>query len=415
MSLNNYLKIRTTTVVALLFLLVIILVSCRKMLPPAPESEDILAEPLEGLTADQLKVHSKGDAEFARVFAEADGLGPIFVATSCEGCHIGDGKGHPFTTLTRFNKFDGVTYNSLLEKGGPQLQHRAISGYQAEMVPPEATGMSKLIPPAVSGFGYLAGVADADILALADPNDADGDGISGVPHYISPPAYFYPQSWHVPDNGKYIGRFGRKAGAIDLIQQTANAYLNDMGITSDFNMQDLYNVQVGMTTGDNVPDPEVSASTVHNIVFYLRTLKAPPTRDQDNPDVITGKNLFSQTGCNKCHVPELKTGPSDIEALNNKTFYPYTDLLLHDMGSGLDDGYTEGSAASSEWRTTPLWGLGLSQYSQGGALFLMHDGRAKTFEEAISFHGGEGSSSRAQFQSLGADEKEKLVLFLKSL
>jgi CxxC motif-containing protein (DUF1111 family) len=275
MGFNNYLRIRTLTVAAIVIVLVVTMVACRKMLPSAPESEYLLGAPLEGLTADQLKVHSKGDQEFGRIFSETDGLGPIFVAASCEGCHIGDGKGHPLTTLTRFNKFNGIVYDPMLAMGGPQLQHRAISGYAAEVIPAEATGSSKFIPPAVAGLGFLEGVEDADILALADPGDSDGDGISGVPSYITPPSYFIPQSWQIPDNGKYIGRFGRKAGAINLLQQTANAYLNDIGITSDFNPRDLYNMQVGNYSGDNVPDPEVTASTVNNVVFYMRTHKTP--------------------------------------------------------------------------------------------------------------------------------------------
>jgi CxxC motif-containing protein (DUF1111 family) len=395
--------------------LILLMVACQKLLPGEPKQEDILGAPLEGLTPQQLKNHIKGDAEFGRMFAEADGLGPIFVANSCESCHIADGKGHPLTTLTRFCKYTGTGYDPMVSVGGPQLQHRCISGYTAEVIPQGVTGSSKFLPPAVAGLGFLAAVADADLLAMVDSNDVNGDGISGVPNYIYAPSFFIAQSWHTPVNGKYIGRFGRKAGAIDLLQQTANAYLNDIGITSDFNPQDLFNVQIGNYSGDNVPDPEVTASTVHNVVFYMRTLKAPPRRDQNNTDVIQGETIFTQVGCNKCHTSTLKTGTSEIEALSNKTFHPYTDLLLHDMGAELNDGYTEGGAKPEEWRTTPLWGLGISKNSQGGQYFLLHDGRAKSIQEAITFHGGEGQSSRNAFNTLSGSEKEKLIKFLESL
>ncbi|MEW6470091.1 MAG: di-heme oxidoredictase family protein [Bacteroidota bacterium] len=405
----------TLSVAAIILCFVLAVVSCQKLMPPEPPHEEVLGAPLEGLTQEQLLNHVLGDEEFGRVFGSHDGLGPIYVATSCEGCHIGDGKGHPLTTLTRFNRYTGVFYDPMADKGGPQLQHRAISGYQPEIIPAAATGVTRLLPPSVAGLGFLEAVPDAAILAMADSTDVNGDGVSGVPNLVTAPPYFIAQSWHIPVNGKYIGRFGRKAGAINLLQQTANAYLNDIGITSDFNMEDLYNVQVGNYSGDHVPDPEVSASTVNNVVFYLRTLKVPPRRNTADADVQAGENIFMQVGCAKCHVPSLTTGYSEVEALSYKTFYPYTDLLMHDMGPGLDDGYTEGTAATSEWRTTPLWGLGLQQYSQGGQMFLMHDGRAATIEEAINLHGGEASGSRTQYQALSQADKDKLIKFLMSL
>lgn len=406
---------KTVGALGLLIGTILLMVACQKLLPEKRDHAQILGAPLEGLSSQQLKQHMIGDAEFGRVFSEANGLGPIFVATSCEGCHIGDGKGHPFTTLTRFCQYNGTGYDPMLKMGGPQLQHRCISGYTAEVIPAGVTGSSKFLPPAVAGLGFLASVSDDDILALADSADANGDGISGVPNYIPPPSFFIPQSWHTPLKGKYIGRFGRKAAAIDLLQQTANAYLNDIGITSDFNPQDLFNVQVGAYSGDHCADPEISANTVQNVVFYMRTLKAPERRDAGDADVIAGENIFTQIGCNKCHTPSLKTGPSDIEALRYKTFYPYTDLLLHDMGNELNDGYTEGSAKAGEWRTTPLWGLGISKFAQGGQYFLMHDGRAKSIEDAISYHGGEGQNSRSVFNALDAGAREKLIKFLESL
>ncbi len=162
-------------------------------------------------------------------------------------------------------------------------------------------------------------------------------------------------------------------------------------------------------------DPEVSDKTIADVVFYLRTLKTPIQRDAENSIIKQGQTIFSQISCNKCHVPELKTSSSSISPLSNKKFYPYTDLLLHDMGASLDDNYTEGTAKTYEWRTPALWGLGLSPKSQGGQYFLMHDGRAKSIEEAIQLHGGEAATSRTNYTQLPVQEKEAIIKFLKSL
>ena len=342
----------------------IIAVSCSELLPPAPEPETVLAGPIEDLTLQQLRDHLVGDAQFGRIFGQEDGLGPIFVSNACESCHIGDGKGHPLTTLIRFGKYSGGIWDPMVEQGGPQLQNRAIAGYPPETIPGDATGVTRLMPPAVTGLGFLAAVPDAVILELADPDDSDGDGISGVPNYIQPLDYFVPLPSHIPSNGKYIGRFGKKAGAIDLLQQIVTAYKEDMGITSDFDLQDNFNIQAGLTTGDFVDDPEVSAAIVNNVVFYVRTLKVPPRRNENDIDVIAGENLFNQINCSGCHIPSLVTGFSDVTTLSNKTIHPYADMLLHDMGSELDDGYTEGTALTSEWRTAPLLGIGLAEDSQ---------------------------------------------------
>jgi CxxC motif-containing protein (DUF1111 family) len=398
-----------------LYLVTFIIVACNKIMPQEPDSETLLAGLVPDLTPQQKANHLKGDEEFGRVFGEADGLGPIFVAASCGSCHAGDGKGHPSTMLKRFGKYNGLTWDLMVSEGGPQLQHRSISGYPLEIIPAGIDGMTSLVAPAVTGLGYLEAIEDATLIAFIDSLDANADGISGKASLISAPGYFIPKYHHQQINGKYIGRFGKKAGAIDLTQQTANAYLNDIGITSDFNMQDLYNVQQGINTGDQVPDPEVSASTVHNVAFYMRTLKVPPKRNENDAMVIQGEQLFSAIGCGNCHIPTITTGQSDIAALSNKVIHPYTDLLLHDMGFELNDNYTEGSAQPFEWKTPPLWGVGLSKDSQGGHMFLLHDGRAATFEEAINYHGGEAGNSRSNFQNLTPSEKEALIKFLESL
>lgn len=392
-------------IIAFLFLLMF-LVSCSKMLPKAPAEEDLLDGPVEGLNAEETIRFLNGDRAFNdEIFNGSNGLGTIFVATSCGSCHAGDGKGHPFTTLTRFGQTDS-TGNKFLAFGGPQLQNRALPGYKPETIPAGAT-FSNFTPPANTGLGFLELVSDADLIAMSDPDDLNGDGLSGVPNWISLPPFVVPSSNAVSVNGKYIHRFGKKAAAYNLLHQTVNAYNQDIGITSIFDLKDVY-------TGLEI-DPEIPTQTVLDVVFYLQTLKAPIQRSKSDPLVNAGYQAFLNIGCNACHKEKLKTGYSPISALSNKEFYPFTDMLLHDMGPGLDDGYTEGSAKTYEWRTPALWGLGLSPNSQGGSYFLMHDGRAKTIEEAILMHGGEASSSKLKYQNLSKDEKNNVLKFLESL
>lgn len=381
------------------------LVSCSAFEPSAPDGDQTLDGPIEGLSAGEHKQFLRGDIAFNnQIFTSDNGLGPLFVATSCGSCHAGDGKGHPFTTLTRFGQPD-ENGNQFLNQGGPQLQHRAIAGFIPEQIPAGATS-SKFLPPANTGLGFIDAVSDADILAWADPTDVNGDGISGIPNWVSLKLYVESRPSSITQNGKHIARFGKKSSTYDLVQQTAQAYNQDIGITSIYEDKDTYS--------GNLSDPEVSNQTISDVVFYLKTLKAPVPR-KETTEIAAGKQIFIAISCASCHRPEMKTGPSNIPALANKTFYPYTDLLLHDMGSGLDDGYTEGSAKTYEWRTPPLWGLGLSKISQGGEYYLLHDGRARSIQEAILLHGGEADASKEKYKLLTDDEKKKLILFLESL
>ncbi len=390
----------------LIFIIYVGLVSCEEIIPAVPAENELLDGPTEGLSHGEQLQFLKGDIAFNdEVFSSTNGLGPRFVATSCGSCHAGDGKGHPFTTLTRFGQTRPNTFPDQTI-GGPQLQNRAIPGFEPEQLPSGVPFM-KFVPPAVTGLGFLAALTDKQILQNVDSLDADNDGISGVPNYTTPPDYFEQKWFHQPINGKIIGRFGKKASAIDLLQQTVGAYNQDMGVTSTFEPVDPLSQ---LST-----DPEVSDQTIRDVVFYIRTLKAPIQRSEENNQVLQGKAIFSQIECSSCHIPEWTTPVSDIAGLSDKTFYPYTDLLLHDMGPGLDDGVTEGSAETYEWRTPPLWGLGLSPNSQGGSYFLMHDGRARSIEEAIVLHGGEAESSKNQFTTLSESDKEALIKFLESL
>ena len=393
-------------VIACLLTGIVVIQACSKFEPAAPNDADLLDGPVEGLSYEQNRQFLAGDVAFNDdIFTAETGLGSIFVATSCGSCHAGDGKGHPFTTLTRFGQADS-TGNQYMHLGGPQLQNRALPGFTAEQIPAGAT-FSKFTPPANTGLGFLELVSDADILAMADPYDVDADGISGVPNWIALPSFLSPNANAISQNGKYIHRFGKKAAAYNLLHQTVNAYNQDIGITSTFAPKDVYS---GLDL-----DPEVSNQTIHNVVFYLQTLKAPIKRNENDAEVILGKNLFIQAGCESCHKQTLTTGFSNIVPLSNKTFHPYTDLLLHDMGPGLNDNYTEGNAKASEWRTPPLWGLGLSPNSQGGQYFLMHDGRAKSIEETIQLHGGEAAASKNKFNQLATAERNAILKFLKSL
>lgn len=394
-------------VIGLIATLVTGLIACQKLMPGAIEDDQVLDGPVSDLSGGEHAIFLRGDVAFNdEIFTKQSGLGPLFVATSCGTCHAGDGKGHPFTTLTRFGQSDTVNGNRFLHLGGPQLQHRAIPDFVGEKIPAGAS-FSRFMPPATTGLGFLDLVSDADILALSDPNDLNGDGISGRPNWIDIPTYVTVRDGAIQSNNRYIGRFGKKAAIYDLLQQTATAYNRDIGITSNYEPIDTY-------TGQQI-DPEVTNQTVLDVVFYLKTLKAPVQRQQGDPDIVAGKQTFVTIGCGKCHVPQLQTGTSAVVALSNKTFYPYTDILLHDMGPGLNDGYTEGTALVSEWRTPPLWGLGLSKNSQGGQYFLLHDGRASSIEEAIVLHGGEAEQTKNRFQQLPAVDKKRLIRFLESL
>jgi CxxC motif-containing protein (DUF1111 family) len=407
--------------------LVTLLAGCDSFLPSSPPDDSVLDGTVDGLTGAQLAVFSRGDEEFNRIFSPSDGSGPLFVATSCGACHVGDGKGHPVFNLTRFGRMVGGVFDPMRAQGGPQVQNRAILHYIAEVVPAGVTGMSVFTAPSVTGLGFLEAVDDTTLLRLADPDDANGDGISGRVQLLDEDDLIVEvtsldgvaneggPTRGVPIDGKFIGRFGKKGVAVNLLHQAVTAYHQDMGLTTDLVPADLINRQVGTFASDDVPDPEVGSSTVSAVVFYLKTLKPPPRRNAEDPDVLAGEAHFAAVGCAGCHLPALRTGASPLAPLHQADFHPYTDLLLHDMGPELDDGYTEGLALTSEWRTPPLWGVGLAPAAQGGRMHLLHDGRAKSLPEAVEFHGGEGAASRAAFRALSPGQQAQVVRFLESL
>jgi CxxC motif-containing protein (DUF1111 family) len=387
---------------------------CDHLLTKAPDDDQHFEGPIDGLTPAQRGIFARGDAAFSEVFTFRTGLGPLFNQPSCERCHVGDGRGHPSVNLKRFGRNLGNgEFDYLVEYGGPQLQEKSMPGYPAETIPAIANAISERGGPIVVGLGLIEAIPDATILSRADPDDLDADGISGRPNLIEAPEFLGLGPG--PYNGKYLGRFGRKAAAINLLQQTATAYHQDMGITSDFLPEENFNPLAGGPGGDPVPDPEVSAATVHDVVFYLQTLRPPQRRNTTDPQVIRGEQVFHEINCTSCHVPAMMTGPHPIAALSNRPVHLYSDLLLHDMGPDLADNFIEGEATGTEWRTTPLWGLGIIKNVLGGTPFYLHDGRTSDLRVVIDLHKGEASGSRAAFQNLPAADQEALLKFLESL
>jgi CxxC motif-containing protein (DUF1111 family) len=352
----------------------------------------------------------RGDAEFERRFAPSTGLGPIFNNVSCASCHSGDGRGRLSNALQRI----GTPAEDMLRRlGGPQIQDKAIPGADFERLP-AGVPVSLRLPPPVFGAGLIDAIADATILSRADPDDLDGDGISGRPNWVTP-LEFSPPNARTNPAGQRIGRFGRKAQTSTLLEQTVEAYHQDMGITSDFRPRENNNPlsSVPADAADRVIDPEISPATVLAVVHYLRTL-APPRPGNDTDQRREGRALFATVGCASCHVSSMQTGATEIAALSNQPVDLYSDLLLHDMGDALADDRPDGGANGREWRTTPLWGLRLMRQFLDGQALLMHDGRARTVEDAVMLHGGESKKARDAFAALTPSQRRALIDFVES-
>jgi len=405
------------TILILLFTAMVIIInlsvtSCSKVFPEMINPEDGLCGPID-LSSTQTVLFSQGNDQFFANRTTATGLGPYFVATSCGGCHSSDNRGHPFTILTRFGQTDS-TGNKFLAAGGPQLGAFCLPGYTAEQLPAGATS-TRLIAPITAGVGFLEAVPDSEIVNMAIANENNPDGVRGHPNYNTVPSYVTSLNGSIQRaDGKYICRFGRKASVYNLFQQVAQAYSHDMGITSSYLPVNPFNY-LDQTTPAIASTPEIDNSTFYSVVFYVTALQTPIQRTPNDPTVVSGQALFTQIGCTSCHKPVLTTGYSAIAGLSYQTINPYTDLLVHDMGPGLDDGYTEGNAKTSEWRTTPLWGLGLAPGVQGGSVYLMHDGRAHSIQQAIQMHGGESAVSSAKFGKLPVHDQAAVIKFLQSL
>ena len=274
----------------------------------------------------------------------------------------------------------------------------------------------------VFGVGLLEAIPETDILALADPNDTDGNGISGRPNYV-----FDPKKQLLGDPSPVsLGRFGWKANTPSNEVQSLGALRGDIGITNFLFPQEsiagtvLHDDYLARNADDNGMDamgnPEASDDFARSVVFYVETLHVPARRNTDDPNVIRGAKLFQAAGCAACHHPSFVTGshPNGITELENQTIYPFTDMLLHDMGDGLADGRQDFLASGKEWKTRPLWGIGLTLVVNPLAGFL-HDGRARTLEEAILWHGGEAEQAKENFRTMHENDRNALIAFLNSL
>jgi CxxC motif-containing protein (DUF1111 family) len=228
-------------------------------------------------------------------------------------------------------------------------------------------------------------------------------------------AYYVPLTEPGGGSTKRVGRFGRKAQVSNLVEQTVEAYHQDIGITSDFRVAENRNPQssIPVEAHDRVDDPEIGAATVQAVVHYMRGL-APPAPGVETAQRVEGRALFEQVRCTACHTPRLTSGRSVIAALTNQPVDLYSDLLLHDMGDELSDHRPDGEASGREWRTTPLWGLRLMRDFLNGEAFLLHDGRARTVEEAIRLHGGEARAARDAFVALTPAQRAALLDFVES-
>ncbi|HSM09272.1 MAG TPA: di-heme oxidoredictase family protein [Gemmatimonadota bacterium] len=385
------------------------LTGCGDLFTEAPRDADLFDAPLDGLSREEQAAFLEGDEQFGVQFRVADGLGPIFNDVSCAACHSGDGRGRPENALIRISR--GT--DPALDVGGPQIQDRAIPGAVPETVPSDVDASLRL-PPPVFGVGLIEAIPVEDILANADPDDADGDGISGRPNMVTPPD-FVPANEPGAGPGPQLGRFARKAQVSSLLQQVVDAYHQDIGITTDFRVDENLNPQASRATevADRVPDPELGAPAVLATLDYLRML-APPAPGEPTPRRERGEAVFGDIGCAACHVPEFTSGPSPIPGVSGRRVVLYSDLLLHDMGPGLADDRPDGDASGSEWRTAPLWGLRVMRDFLDGEAFLLHDGSASTVEEAIRLHGGEAEAARVAFEALPDDDREAVLDFVET-
>ena len=389
-----------------------------------------------------------------------DGLGPLFNTNACQNCHIKDGRGHPpapdasnaVSMLVRLSIPDAPQYAKVIEQlgvvpepvYGGQFQDMAVPGVAPEgkvrvdytPVPvrfkdgtevelrkptlqitqlgygpmhPDTRFSARVAPPMI-GLGLLEAIPEEAILANAAAQAKENNGINGRPNQV----------WDDQLQKTVIGRFGWKAGQPNLNQQNVHAFSGDMGLTTSLRpFDDCTEAQTAckQAPNGNGPDgePEVSDNILRLVLFYSRNLAVPARRGVNDPQVLAGKNLFFQAGCQSCHTPKYTTAADAAEPeLANQVIRPYSDLLLHDMGEGLADNRTEFKASGRDWRTPPLWGIGLTQAVSGHTQFL-HDGRARNLLEAVLWHGGEATAAQQQVLSFNAEQRAALLAFLNSL
>ncbi|HTR81159.1 MAG TPA: di-heme oxidoredictase family protein [Bacteroidota bacterium] len=401
--------------------------------------------PFPTLSGYDLHVHELGDEKFEATFVAApapvnSGLGPIYNNVSCSSCHHNDGIGIPTagdpqsSLLVRISMPGGDAHGGPLAVPGfgTQVQDKAVfgktpeatvvisysyqtfsfpDGEQYELRAPTYTLtdlyagaggvlISPRLAPPVFGLGLLEAVPDYEILSNADN---EGNGVHGKPNYV----------WDQSTQSVKLGRFGWKANVASLLTQVAGAYNQDMGITNKIFRDES---SLGQPQYDSLKDdPELPDSILNAVKFYVQTLAVPARRNVTDPGVIHGEQLFMNAGCAGCHRETMTTGVNvAFPALSNQMIHPYTDLLVHDMGPGLADNRPDYQADGQEWRTAPLWGLGLFATVNFPAYYL-HDGRARTLIEAIMWHGGEAEAAKTNFSKLNKEDRDALEAFLKSL
>ncbi len=352
-----------------------------------------------GLTAGEQQIFDEGRELFFTTFTLEDGLGPFFAEAACGKCHDGGGRG-PGKVL-RIGRTVNGSFDPMAEFGGPTIQFRsAMSNVIPETVPPEAQFVEFRVAPPMFGRGYIQAIPSETILANADPNDDDYDGISGRPNFVI-------QSFVGSPINPQLGRFGVKAQGPSIVDFADNAFLNDLGMTSPMRPFELINPNAPKAL-DKKKGVDVTQATVDKVEKFIRMLDFPPMLDTASADFQAGRNLFMAIGCNKCHVPAMVTGTSDIAALGNKEIYFYSDFLIHDMGTALTDGILDGDAHPQEWRTPTLRGMRFFKE-------FIHDGRATSIYEAITMHAGESQAIRDAYEALSASDQQKLVAFVSSL
>jgi CxxC motif-containing protein (DUF1111 family) len=420
------------------------------------DTKDAFSLPSPALTKEHRRRFFVGNSFFNQSWVAApssvpsrDGLGPLFNARSCSGCHFKDGRSRPpdagqpmDTMLLRVSLPARGPHGEPLEDPiyGDQLQVNAVERvapevdirieYVEEPValaggetvalrrpryrlsrwaygdPARDLQTSPRVAPAMIGLGLLEAVPEEAVAKLADPADGDQDGISGRTNLV----------WDAASNRKALGRFGWKAEQPSVKQQAAAAFRADMGITTSlFPTENHTASEKPCAAEPSGGAPEATDAVLNDVVSYARSLGVPARRAWTDPVVMRGERLFATARCESCHRPSLEVGKVDgMAELGGETIHPYTDLLLHDMGKDLDDGRPVFEASASEWRTAPLWGIGLLK-TVNGHTFLLHDGRARGVAEAILWHGGEARHARNAFAAMDASDRRALVAFVESL
>lgn len=361
--------------------------------------------PIAGLTPAQQQAFAAGQRTFARHYEAADGLGPIFNDESCADCHRNGGGSN--RTVTRFGRLDRRgDFDPLVELGGSMVQSRGLGAittadgthdFRGERTPPEATITTQRRSTSLMGLGLVDAVPDDTWIAIAAAQRRETPETAGRVHMVT----------DLLTRRAVVGKFGWKAQVPSLLQFTADAMLNEMGITNpQFRDEPCPQGDCAALGFNPAPGLNDDGRDVESITHFVSML-APPARGAIAEEVRAGEEVFNDIACGSCHRRSIRTGPSAVAGLNLVDFQPYSDFLLHDMGM-LGDGIVQGQAAGREMRTAPLWGL-------RSATRLLHDGRATTIEQAIGRHDGQAAAARDRFHQLDATRRSWLLAFLGSL